>query len=290
MSKRERYGLWKFIESFSDEEICRRHLVKRRWPNGFVCPKCGAQHGYELSNGRLQCGQCRYQASVTAGTVMHRSHLPLKKWFLAFYLVSQDKRGISAVQLSKQLDVTYKAAWYVLSRIRSAMGQRDGSYLLAGMVEFDDSYFGGPTVGKKRGRGTEKEKVFVALSLDGERKPKHITMQVTKNLKQASVKRFAETHIQKGSLIYTDGYRSYQPALKDDYLLDIQPYDPNAEPLHWLHILISNAKAFILGTYHGLPKKNLQAYLDEFCYRFSRRTFHGSLFDRLTMAVTTSSC
>jgi len=288
MSKQERFGLIKFMQRFGTEQACREYLVSRRWPNGFVCPKCGKQHGYTLAKGHVQCSCCRYQASVTAGTVMQRSHLPLTKWFLAFYFMSQDKRGISAVQLCRQLDVTYKTAWYLLTRIRRAMGQRNSRYLLTGIVEFDDAYFGGPTVGKKRGRGTEKTKVFVAVSLKDDEKPMHLCMQLTKNLKQARVKRFANEHIQKGSTIRADAYRSYPPALTRDYSLKVQPYDPKTSELHWLHTLVSNAKAFILGTYHGLPNKNLQFYLDEFCFRFSRRFFFGQLFDRLAFAVASS--
>lgn len=205
MSKRERFGLVEFMQRFGNEQSCHEYLVKKRWPEGFTCPRCGARHGYTLSKGHIQCAACRYQASVTAGTVMHRSHLPLTKWFLAMYLVTQDKRGISAVQLSRQLDVTYKTAWYLLRRIRSAMGQRNQKHLLCGIVDFDDAYFGGPTVGKKRGRGTEKSKVFVAVSHDDETHPQHLCMQLTPNLKQASVKKFARCHIRKGSVVRSDG-------------------------------------------------------------------------------------
>jgi len=288
MSKKERYGLMEFMRRYGTDQACREYLVSKRWPNGFVCPKCGAQQGHLLGKGHIQCAGCHYQASVTAGTVMHRSHLPLVKWVLAFYLMTQDKRGISAVQLSRQLDVTYKTAWYVLHRIRKAMGQRDSRYLLSGIVEFDDAYFGGPTVGKKRGRGTEKSKVFIAVSLEDDEKPKHLCMQLTQNLKQASVKKFAKAHIHKGSTIRTDAYRSFSPALATNYMLETHPFDPGTGELHSLHTLVSNAKAFILGTYHGLPKKNLQSYLDEFCFRFSRRFFYGQLFDRLAIAVVAS--
>ncbi len=277
-----------FMERFGDNKTCHEYLETQRWPDGFRCPKCGAKQGYGLSRGNIQCAACRYQASVTAGTIMHGSHLALRKWFLAFYLITQDKRGISAVQLEKALDVTYKTAWYLLERVREAMGQRDAQYLLSGIVEFDDTYFGGPTVGGKRGRGTEKEKVFVALSLNEDEKPKYLTMQVTENLKQKSVRAFAQSHIKLGSVIRSDDYCSFPPALQTDYTLRTQPYDPKSSELHWLHVIISNAKAFILGTYHGLPKKNLQSYLNEFCFRFSRRFFYGMLFDRLVCAMANS--
>ncbi len=167
------------------------------------------------------------------------------------------------------------------------MGQRDATHKLSGVVEFDDAFFGGPTIGKKRGRGTEKAKVFVALSLDTKGNPLFLKMRITQNIKQTSVMKFAENTVEKGSKILSDGYRSYLPALKA-FLHEHKVYKPDSGSLHWLHIMISNAKAFILGTYHGLPKAYLQSYLDEFCFRFSRRYFGASLFDRLAVALVTS--
>lgn len=287
MAKKRKISLQEFLERFGTEEKCREYLFQMRWPQGFVCPKCGCTHAYTMSNGRYQCTNCRYQASVTAGTIMHRTHAPLTKWFMAMYLVSNDKRGISALQLQHQISVTYKTAWYMLSRIRKAMENRDDTHQLDGVIEFDDAFFGGPTVGKKRGRGTEKAKVFVALSLDNKGSPLYLKMKTTKDIKQKSVKEFAVKHIAKGSTIKSDGYRSFGPALTG-FVHEPVKYTPKGEALHWLHIMISNAKAFILGTYHGLPQKNLSSYLAEFCFRFSRRNF-SSLFDRLIismMAVT----
>ena len=227
------------------------------------------------------------QASVTAGTVLHKTHMPLTQWFLTFYFVCQDKRGISAVQLAAMIGTTYKTAWFMLRRIRAAMGQRDKIHHLHGVIEFDDAYFGGPTAGRKRGRGTEKATVFVALSLDERGNPRFLKMQVTPNLKQASVKKFANAAFTDGSVIHSDGYRSYIPAL-ESYTHEYRSYDPNSGLLHWLHIVISNAKAFILGTYHGLPKKNLQSYLDEYSFRFSRRNFGGALVERLSLSIALS--
>ena len=154
-------------------------------------------------------------------------------------------------------------------------------------IEFDDTYFGGTTVGKKRGRGTEKAKVFVAVSLDERGNPLYAKMRVTQNIKRASVKKFAQAAFVQGSTIHSDGYRSYIPA-PEGYTHEYKPYDPNSGLLHWLHIVIGNAKAFILGTYHGLPKKHLQAYLDEYCFRFSRRDFGPRLLERLALAVGSS--
>ena len=146
---------------------------------------------------------------------------------------------------------------------------------------------GGPTVGKKRGIGTEKSKVFVAVFIDKKGRPKYLKMQTTDNIQQRSVRKFAQANIQAEATIISDVYRSYIPALKD-YKHEHGVYNPDAGMLHWLHTMIGNAKVFILGTYHGLPKKNLQEYLDEFCYRFNRRHF-PNLCDRLTNAIALSS-
>ena len=287
MSRKQEMPLSEFLNRFGTEESCRDYLAAQRWPDGFVCPKCGHKHGCRLFNGLYQCTHCHRQTSVTAGTVLHHSHVSLSKWFLAFYFVVQDKRGLSTVQLSNQIGVTYKTARSMLRHIRSAMGQQDAAHLLSGVVEFDDAYFGGPTAGGKRGRGSEKAKVFVALSLDVHGNPQYLKMEVAKNIKQTSVRKFANRTVAASSTIRSDGYRSYIPALKD-YDHEYKTYDPNSVMLHWLHIVVSNAKAFILGTYHGLPKNHLQSYLDEFVFRFSRRAFGGLLTQRLIHAVACS--
>lgn len=135
-------GYLAFQKQYAAEEDCRKKLFEIRFPNGFICPKCGCIEYYSIPTRNLyQCKGCRYQLSVTAGTVMHRSHLPLLTWFWAIYLVSKDKRGYSAKQLEKELGLPYNTAWFLLHRIRSSMSQRDEQYQLAGIVELDDTYF-----------------------------------------------------------------------------------------------------------------------------------------------------
>ena len=127
----------------------------------------------------------------------------------------------------------------------------------------------------------------MALSLSESGNPLYLKMMVTPNIKQASVRKFARLAFAAGCTVRSDGYRSYIPAL-EGYTHEHRSFDPSSGLLHWLHIVISNAKAFILGTYHGLPKDNLQSYLDEFCFRFSRRSFGPDLLDRLALAVASS--
>lgn len=146
--------LSEFLRQFETDESCWDYLAAQRWPEDLVCPKCGHKHDCRPSNGLYQCAHCRRQASVTAGTVLNHSHVSLSKWFLAFYFVSRNKQGISAVQLSGQVGVTYKTAWSMLRSIHSAMGQRDAAHMLSDTVEFDDANFGGLKVGGKRGPQT----------------------------------------------------------------------------------------------------------------------------------------
>ena len=141
MAHAEKITFQEFRTRFSTEESCRAELFRLRFPNGFVCPKCGCTEYYPVrGRNTFQCRACRRQTSVTAGTVMHRTHLPLTAWFWAIYLCATDKRGISAVQLSRTLNICYESAWYLLHRIRCAMAQRDENYALSGIVEMDDGY------------------------------------------------------------------------------------------------------------------------------------------------------
>ena len=220
---------------------------------------------------------------------MHRSHLSLLVWFWAIYLVSKDKRGCSATQLSKELALLYNTSWFLLHRIRSAMAQRDEKHPLEGIVELDDTYFGKPKKGGKRGRETKRIKVVVGVSKTADGKPRYIKMQVVPNLKSTTISKFVSKNIIEGSKIETDAYRSYRKPLAEKYDHQYEVFDANSDLLHWLHIMLGNAKALVNGTFHGLGDKHLQRYLDEFCYRFNRRYFKGNIFDRLLIAVTSAS-
>ena len=136
MARAESITFQEFRTRFNTEDTYRAELFRLRYPNGFVCPKCGCTEYYSVrGRNTFQCRACRHQTSITAGTVMHRTHLPLTVWFWAIYLCATDKRGISAVQLSRTLGICYESAWYLLLRIRTAMGQRDEKYVLSGIVE-----------------------------------------------------------------------------------------------------------------------------------------------------------
>ena len=285
MSKKKMLSFARFIKRFPNESACVEYLYKVKWPTGFVCPVCGCRHCYAIKTRRqYQCANCRHQTSLTANTVMHRSHLPLTKWFWAIYLVACDKRGISALALAGKIEVCYETAWNMLRRIRGAMEMRDEHYVLGGIVEFDDSYFGGKIKGKE-GRGAGNQPVFVAVSKNEKGHPIYMRMQVTKNVQSDAVEDFARKRIAYGSVVQTDGFNAYRTPLSKGYLHQRKVFKPDGELLKWLHHMIGNAKTFINGTYHGTSTKHLQMYLSEFCYRFNRRHFNGSIFDRLLVAI-----
>ena len=227
---------------------------------------------------------------------MDKTKTPLRKWFLAIYFMSEDKRGISAFSLKNKIGVAYQTAWSMCHKIREAMSKRDEGYKLRGKVELDEAFFGSPTEGGKRGRGTDKTAVFVSIELTDEGKPGFVKMKVVETDEGEAVDGktaagYAEKAIDKGSEIHTDGLKIYAALAEKGYKLIQKKYDPEDDPEHlrWTHIVISNAKALIAGTFHGLDAIHLQRYLDEFCYRFCRRWFKSGVFSRLVTACATSA-
>lgn len=279
-------SLIQFQQRFSSEEACEKYVFEQRWPNSFECPHCGHEQYYYISTRKLyECCDCHKQTSLTAGTIMHKSKISLLEWFWAIYLVAHDKRGKSALSLSVELGLNYRSAWRLLRKIRSAMSQRDKDYLLSGLVEMDDAYFGSPKKGRD-GRGTTKIKVGIALSTTDEGNPQYLRMEVIDAVTIEEIHRLAGSFIAKGSTILTDGHGSYKRLPQAGYKHISRPYyrEDKETFLKWLHTIISNAKAFINGTYHGLSSTYFQTYLDEFCYRFNRRFFPNELFGRLMNA------
>jgi transposase-like protein len=285
----KRMSLIDFSEKYATEELCVADFWSRIFEDAFSCAQCGSASGYKLKTRKIwKCKICKKQTSILVGTVFENSKLELRKWYWAAFLMISSKAGISAKELQSQIGVTYKTAWYVHRRLREVMRLANDKYELSGIVTMDEAYFTGrdidDTKPKKRGRGTNKSKVIVAVSLTEDGKPRYARMQVVDNFKAKTIEKFAEAHIEKGSKIITDGFQSYKSQnIKKDYFVDydmIPPYCAESK-LKWLHIIVSNAKAFVLGTFHGLKADELQFYLDEFCYRFNRRYIPHLAFDKL---------
>jgi len=285
MAWQDEMSFFEFKNKFNTEEDCRKYLFKLRWPEGFICPICGHKECYSLKTRHIhECTKCHYQVSETSGTVMEKTHLPLDKWFWAIYLVSTDKRGHSALQLSKEIQVCYKTAWYLLHRIRTAMMERDWNYKLSEIVATDEAFFGAPTHDGKRGRGTEKAKVIVSVQQSSDGCPLYAKMETAEVLDSGTINTFAANYIEKGSTIVSDGADIYLQLPDKGYQHIGNIAEDGSGQMKWVHTVISNAKALIQGTFHGLDKKYLNLYLAEFCYRFNRRFWSKQLFNRLLSA------
>jgi transposase-like protein len=286
-----------FMDNYGTEEQCKQQLFDSKWPKGFICPKCNHTEYFNIKSRSLyQCKSCNHQASVTAGTIMDKTRTPLRKWFLAIYYMSEDKRGISALSLKSKIKVAYQTAWSMCHKIRHAMSERDKDYKLTGIAELDEAFFGSPTEGGKRGRGTDKTAVFASVSLTEDGKPGFAKMKVVETADGESVDgktavKFVKESIAKGSEIRTDGLNIYNTLGENGYTHTAINFDPKNQPehLHWTHIIISNVKSFIEGTFHGLDSKHLQRYLNEFCYRLNRRWFESGVFSRLVKACALST-
>ena len=277
--------LAEFQGRFASEEDCRRYLVACRWPDGFRCPRCGEPDAYELAGRELlQCRACRHQTSVTAGTVLHRTHVPLRLWFAAAYLVTTHTPGFSAVQLQRQLGLgRYETAWTMLHKLRRAMlrPERDR---LSGVVEVDEAYVGGVEEGRRGGRRRDSGKSIVvgAVEVRG-RGSGRVRLAVVRDLSAASLVPFVEASVEPGSTVLTDGWQGYAP-LRKGY--DHRPStvgDPrNASKLFpRVHRTFSNLKTWLQGTHHGVGAKHLPHYIDEFVFRFNRRRTPMAAFQSL---------
>jgi transposase-like protein len=306
----ENLSLIKFIEQFHSEELCVSYLFFLRYGNTYECLKCGNQRFSPITTRPHQyyCLTCKTQFSVLTKTLFENTKIPLHKWFLAIFLMVRDKRGISALTLSRELDLHRNTTMPMLHELRMLMAERDRAYKLYGLIEMDEFFIGAPS--HVQGRGTTKNKVIIALSYQNittngqndefedtyqdstsevlsERSeidievPMYCKMLVVDALDSRTINQFVKDKIMSGSTIITDSYRGYNKLLELEINHQIEDFSSDEIRYKYLHIVISNLKSYVLGTYHGLGGENLQVFLDEFCYRFNRRKMHESLFDRL---------
>ena len=266
-------NLPKLIERFGSDEKCRAHLEELRWPDGVECPRCEAKTISRIADrGQYQCSKCRYQFSVTAGTIMHDSHLPLWKWFLAIYLITESKKGISAKQLQRMLAVSYKTAWYLSHRIRGAMGDVDEKPL-RGIIEADETWHGGKKTGTGGGPYTSGKKVIIgAVERGGE-----VRLRLAAGRDKGTIGRFLREVVDdKAEAIYTDEWTGYIGiAYEDTFHRTV-----NHRSKEWvrgdvhsntIESVWSLFKRSVVGSYHQVSVKHLPAYLDELEWRYNNR-------------------
>lgn len=273
---------------FPDDEACLDYLDWLRWPQGFRCPRCEHGPGWRLGDGRYWCEPCRRRVSITAGTVFHRTRTPLTVWFAAAWFMTSSKNGVSAKTLHRLLGFgSYQTVWAMLHRYRTAM-IRPGRGRLTGYVEVDETYIGGTKPGK-RGRGAAG-KVLVAVAVE-QLQPKgfgRCRLRVMSNLEAPTLRAFLVDCVEPGSVLITDGFASYPPAIGDTFVHEPHVVKGSRVQAHvtlpGVHRVASLAKRWLLGTHQGAVEvDHLQGYLDEFAFRFNRRRseFRGLLFRRL---------
>lgn len=293
--------LFEFEKYFPNEEACKDKFKEIREQQGIVCPKCGCKHHYWTTSKQMfQCAKCRYRQSLKANTVLHGSKLPFRYWFITMHLLTTTKHTFSAVELQKQLDhKRYQPIWELLHKLRSVMGKRDNEYTLCGNIEFDEGFFTTEITDDqkskklKAGAGSQKKtKVAVmaetreSLSPKKGQKPtkvRYIKMIVVEDLKADTIAQVAGNYIEPESKVVTDASKShthFKKMFKEHQSQVIDPKDIG-KVLPWVHIVISNAKALLSDTYHGIKPEYLQSYLNEFCYTYNRRYFGEDVFYRL---------
>lgn len=284
-----------FQDRFADEGACWEYVVGCRWPQGFSCARCGGGTYWQLVERRLlECRSCGHQTSVTAGTLMHKTRLPLRVWLWAAYLVATSTPGISARQLQRQLGLTrYDTAWTLLHKLRVGMVNSERSKLTGG-VEVDEFEIGGVEHGRKSGRLTASKAVhcIVACEIRGQGSGR-IRMEVIPDASGPTLSDFVTRNVEVGSTLHTDAWQGYAPLRKMGYQWaprsqrkakregDTTPVMPRA------HRAISNLKSWILGTHRGISRDHAQTYLDEFVFRYNRRRAPMSAFHTLLGLSTT---
>lgn len=283
-----------FQASYGSEAQCRQSLFEGRWPQGFICPACGhGRHCHLHSRDLFQCNRCKHQTSLTRGTLFADTKLPLRTWFLAIYLLTQHKNGISALALGRQLGVSYNTAWLLKHKLMQAMFERDASRPLSGDVQVDDAYWGGERHGSKVGRGSPGKTSFVAaVQCSPEGHPMAMRMDVVAGFRKTELVRWAQRSLAPGCRVISDGLGCFPGVV----LASCQHTPivtgggvPSGPHFVWVNTLLGNVKNALHGTYHALRAKYLQRSLSEFCYRFNRRFDLAALVPRLIFAAAPTS-
>lgn len=288
-------SLPEFLAVYGTEVQCAQALERTRWPEGFRCPRCQASHYSRVQVRRhtlFQCSACRHQTSLLAGTVMQWSKLPLTVWFLAIYLVSQAKTGLSALALKRHLGVSYPTAWLIHHKLMQAMAAREDDYKLEGHVQIDDAYLGGELSGGKAGRGSENKVPFVAaVSMNEEGHPLRAKFTPVSGFTLSAITVWAKGNLASGSTVFSDGLAcfsavtaagcTHQPTV-------VGGRKPKDLPeFKWINTVLGNLKTSLSGAYHAFGfRKYAEHYLAAFTYRFNRRFNLRKLHERLLIAVT----
>lgn len=307
-----------FQRLFPDEVACAKYLYEIRWPTGFVCSACRvAGDPYRFANRAtvLRCRSCRADRCLTAGTIMQDSKMPLQVWFWAAYLVTAQTPGMSALQFQRQLGIgRYETAFQMLHKLRAAMVRPDRDKIGGAeyIVEADETEVGGQTRGEGRGvhhmatvvgavevrrgdpeeikRKRKRQKHHKGRPVRGETYAGRLRMRVVPNRSKLALTSFLLDGVAKGTTIFTDGWQGYDPLKNLGYEHESVTLGGDPElaeaALPLIHLVFSNLKAWLLGTHHGVRHRHLQAYLNEYVFRFNRRFYPMGMFNSVLSIAT----
>jgi len=305
-----------FFKKFPDEASCKSHFKAEREKQGVVCKRCRHREHYWISTrDQYQCKKCKFRTTLRSGTLLHGSQLPYYYWYFGMMMLTSTKKSFSALEVQRQLGhLYYEPIWYMLHKIRRAMGKRDDNYTLCNEIELDEGFFeivpdreGRDRIAKelkenggryKRGKGSQRQATVLVMAESRTVEPSkkyrhgpnkkvgHIKMRLLDDLCKETTNEQVEMAIDKGASATTDGANNYND-LKEN-LVDHQAVVAKVKKeaskiLPWVHIAISNAKRLLLDVHHSIGNDYLQSYLDEYCYKFNRRYF-DSVFDRVVIA------
>lgn len=285
-------GFLGFCDTYRDDADCITALADFRWPDGFACDRCGHGKAYQLhARPRIfECAACGYQHSVTAGCIFHKTRTALRKWFMAMYLIARDKRGVSALFISKELSIRYETAWLMCHKIRHALTERD-EFRLADFIEVDETFYGGRRQKGNRGRTHGGSKALVVAAVQKVSVPKgrkgikgqpynagSARIAVIESATAQNLGSFIRRNVKEKTWIISDGWRGYSGLDEFRHYPIVQGSGAAAgENMPIIHILFSNIKAWLNGTFHGVSTKHLPRYLREWNYRFNRRGMRAEL-------------
>jgi len=288
-------SLPEFLQCFGTEAACEEAVRRARWPAGFACPGCsGGAHCVIVSGGRslFQCHACHRQTSVTAGTLFGSTKLPLTKWFLAIFLVSQAKTGVSALELKRHIGVSYPTAWLMHHKLMTAMTAREAQHRLSGTVQVDDAYLGGERAGGKPGRGSQNKVPFVAaVSLNDQGNPLYAKVTPVPSFTSEAISKWARCNLAPGTDVLSDGLGCFAAVTEAGCTHRVEivgQRKPRELPqFKWVNTVLGNLKTMLSGAYKAFGYgKYADRYLGAFAYRFNRRFDLAGLVARLVVDVS----
>jgi hypothetical protein len=285
-----------FLDQYGTVVSCARALRRARWPQGFVCPRCAGRcysrcanrHGERL----WQCATCRHQTSLISDTLFASTKLPLTRWFLAMYLLTQSKTNMAALELMRHLGVCYRTAWRIKHKIMQAMAEREAGRRLGGNVLLDDAYLGGELNGGKAGRGSQNKVPFViAVEVSDQGHPRQAVITPVSGFTLKALSEWTQAHLRPDTDVFSDGLGAFRAVIEAGHAHTVIESAggrdaTEAGGMRWLNTVLSNVKRALDGTYHAFGFATYaHRYLAEAAWRFNRRFELQILVPRLLVAV-----